>query len=60
MTSDEIEAYVRAAAAALELPITAEQMPGVLANFARLAAVAAPVNAFDLGPADEAAPVWRP
>lgn len=55
-----MQAYVVAAAAALELPIAPEHMPGVLLNFERLAAVAAVVNAFELGPADEPGPVWRP
>ena len=60
MTKDEIEAYIVAAAAALELPIAPEHMPGVLLNFARLAGVAAAVNGFELAPADEPGPVWRP
>ena len=37
-----------------------EHLPGVLENFERLAAIAAHINAFKLGPADEPAPVWRP
>ncbi len=60
MTKNEMQAYIVAAAAALELPIAPEHMPGVLANFERLAGVAAAVNAFELGPADEPGPVWRP
>lgn len=55
-----MQAYIVAAAAALELPIAPEHMPGVLLNFERLAGVAAAVNAFELGPADEPGPVWRP
>jgi hypothetical protein len=35
-------------------------MPGVLVNFERLAGIAAQVNAFQLAPEDEPAPVWRP
>ena len=60
MTKDEMSNYIVAAAAALELPIAPEHMPGVMANFERLAAIAAHVNAFDLAPEDEPAPVWRP
>jgi len=60
MNKDEMQAYIVAAAAALELPIAPEHMPGVLLNFERLAGVAAAVNAFELGPADEPGPVWRP
>ena len=60
MTKDEMQAYIVAAAAALELPIAPEHMPGVLVNFERLAGVAAAVNAFELGAADEPGPVWRP
>lgn len=60
MTEDEMRAYIIATATALELPIAPEHMPGVMLNFARLAAIAATVNAFELGPADEPAPVWRP
>lgn len=60
MTKDEMQAYIVAAAAALELPIAPEHMPGVLVNFERLAGVAAAVNAFELGSADESGPVWRP
>ena len=60
MTSDETEQYVKAAAAALELPIAPAHLPGVLLNFERLAAIAAAVNAFPLGPQDEPAPRWEP
>jgi len=60
MTNDEMQTYIVAAAAALELPIAPEHLPGVLLNFERLAGVAAAVNDFALGPADEPGPVWRP
>lgn len=60
MDGAQIKAYVEAAAAALELPIAPEHMPGVMVDFERLAVVAALVNEFVLGPADEAGPVWRP
>ena len=60
MTEDEMRAYIVATATALELPIAPEHMPGVMLNFERLAAIAATVNSFELRPADEPAPVWRP
>lgn len=60
MTQAEIEQYVKAAAAALELPIAPAHLPGVILNFERLAGIAAAVNAFALGPADEPAPRWEP
>ena len=60
MNEQQIKAYIESASAALGLTIAPEHMPGVVENFARLAAIAAQVNAFELGPEDEAAPVWRP
>lgn len=60
MTREEMQAYIAAAAGALELPIAAEHMAGVLVNFERLAGLAATVNEFDLGPEDQPGPVWRP
>ncbi len=60
MTQTEIEQYVKAAAAALELPLAPAHLPGVLVDFGRLAAIAAQVNAFDLGPEDEPGPRWEP
>ena len=60
MTSEQIEAYVMAAAAALELPVTPAQLPGVILNFERLAGIAALVNAFPLGPEHEPGPRWEP
>ena len=60
MTKDEMSSYIVATAAALELPIAPEHMPGVVVNFERLAGIAAQVNAFKLAPEDEPAPVWRP
>jgi hypothetical protein len=59
MTSEEIERYVAAAAAALGLAITPAQRPGVIANFERLAGVAAALETFPLAPDDEPGPVWR-
>lgn len=60
MTEDGMRAYIVASAKALDLPIAPAHMPGVMLNFERLAAIAATVNSFELGPADEPAPVWRP
>ena len=60
MNSDETERYVLAAAAALELPIAPAHLPGVILNFERLADIAAAVNEFALGPADEPGPRWEP
>ena len=54
------EAYVLAAAKALELPITPEHLPGVLANLQRIEAIVAPLESTVLTPEDEAAPVWMP
>ena len=54
------EAYVLAAAKALELPITPEHLPGVLANLQRIEAIAGPLESTVLAPEDEAAPVWMP
>ena len=60
MNSVQTEQYILAAAAALELPIAAAHLPGVILNFERLAAIAAAVNAIALGPADEPGPRWEP
>ena len=54
------EAYVVAAARALELPIAPEHLPGVVANLQRIAEIAGPLNATPLAAEDEAAPVWMP
>ena len=60
MNSDETERYILAAAAALELPIAPAHLPGVILNFERLAGIAAAVNDYALGPADEPGPRWEP
>ena len=60
MTPDQIEKYVDAASAALDVPVSAAHRPGVLENFARLAQLAALVNEFPLTPEDEPAPLWKP
>jgi hypothetical protein len=54
------EAYVVAAAKALDFAIAAEHLPGVVANLQRIEAIAQPLNAVALDPGDEAAPVWMP
>lgn len=55
------EDFVRRAAALQGIEITAEQMPGVIANLQRTAQLAAFVNGFPLDPVtDESGPVWRP
>jgi hypothetical protein len=60
MTADEIEIYVDAAAAALDLDIEPAHRRGVIENFTRLAQLAAVVNEFPLAPEDEPAPLWKP
>jgi hypothetical protein len=51
--------YVAAAAPLLNLPLTEEQLPGVILNLERIAAMAALVLEFPLGDASEPAPVFR-
>ena len=60
MTPAEIEAFVDAAAAALKLPIAAEQRAGVLRYFGLAASMADLVQGLTLTPADEAANVFTP
>jgi hypothetical protein len=60
MAPDIDEGYVRCAAAAIGLDISAERLDGVLDNLRRIAAISAPVLAVGLEPTDEMAPVWRP
>ena len=60
MDPQRIEAYVDAAAAALELPIAAAHRPGVLAYFALAAQLAEIVMAARLDRADEPAPAFVP
>jgi Protein of unknown function (DUF4089) len=55
MTPAQIEAYVDAAAQALDLPLAPEHRPGVLRYFALAAAFAAEVEAVPLTPHDEPA-----
>jgi len=54
------EAYVIAAAKALDLAITPGHLPGVVANLQRIEAIAESLDTVALAPEDEAAPVWMP
>jgi len=60
MDPERIEAYVDAAAAALELPLAPAHRPGVLAYFALAADLAESVGGAALDVGDEAAPVFTP
>jgi hypothetical protein len=60
MTPEEIERYVDAAAAALQLPLAPAHRPSVLHYFALAASMADLVNAQVLIPEDEPAPVFLP
>jgi hypothetical protein len=60
MTPLQIEAYVEAAAAALDLPLSAEHRPGVLQFFALAAGFAAQLQAVPLDAHDDPAPVFMP
>lgn len=60
MTDSEISAYVDAACRLQALTLTADERARVIANFARIALIAAPVLDLEL-PADiEQAPIFRP
>jgi hypothetical protein len=60
MDQDRIEAYVDAAAAALDLPLAPAHRLGVLAYFALAAGLAESVLAAPLGVTDDPAPVFTP
>jgi hypothetical protein len=60
MTPREIEAYVDAAAAALNLPLSPEHRPGVLHYFALAASMADLLAAHPLGVDDEPAEAFVP
>jgi hypothetical protein len=60
MTPARIEAYVDAAAAALDLPLRPEHRPGVLRYFALAADFAATIDAVPLDPHDESALAFAP
>jgi hypothetical protein len=54
----DAEGYARMAAALVGLPLAPAHLPGVTANLALAARMAALVGARRLGPADEPAPVF--
>ena len=56
----QIEAAVDAAAALLQLPLSAAHRPGVLRYFVLAAGMAQVVNAVPLGRDDESGAVFRP
>ena len=60
MTPAQIETYVDAAAAALQLPLAAEHRPGVLNYFALAASMAELVGAHPLGVTDDPAEAFVP
>ena len=60
MTPAQIEAYVDAAAAVLQLPLAAEHRPGVLNYFALAASMAALVGAHPLTITDDPAESFVP
>ena len=60
MTPAQIENYVDAAAAALQLPLAAEHRPGVLSYFALAASMAELVGAHPLGVTDDPAEAFVP
>ena len=60
LTPAQIEAYVDATAAALDLPLAPEHRPGVLQFFALAASMAALTEAVDLSPHDESAVHFSP
>jgi hypothetical protein len=60
MTPAQTEAYVDAAAAALDLPLSPQHRPGVLQFFALAAGFAAQLQAVPLDAHDDPAPVFVP
>lgn len=60
MTPVQIENYVAAAATALQLPLAAEHLPGVLNYFALAASMAELVGAHPLGVTDDPAEAFVP
>lgn len=60
MNENDIRAYVAAAARAQGMALDAAQFEQVVEVFARTAAIAAPLLAFDLSEDAEPAPVFRP
>lgn len=60
MSEQEMDAYMKNAAALLALPIPPECAPGVLANLMRMQAIAQSVLQFPLGEDVEPAPRFEP
>lgn len=60
MTPAQIEAYVDAAAAVLDLPLSPQHRPGVLQFFALAAGFAEQLQAVPLEAHDDPAPVFVP
>ena len=54
----DAEAYARAAAAAIRLPLDPRHLPGVAMNLALAARMAAVIEGVRLSPAEEMAPVF--
>jgi hypothetical protein len=54
----DAEAYAKAAAAAVGLPLDPRHLPGVVANIRLAARMAALVEGMPVSPTDEAAPVF--
>jgi hypothetical protein len=57
-TEFDAEAYAKAAAAALGLPLDPAHLPGIVMNLRLAARMAALVESLPLTPVDEAAPVF--
>jgi len=56
----DADSFVTQAAAALDLPLSAEHRPGVVHNLAHISAIALLVMEFPLPEKTEPAPVFRP
>lgn len=59
-TNQNLAAYVQGSAQLLELNIDPQYLPGVVDNFATIAAIATQVIEFNLPEKIEAAPVFKP
>jgi hypothetical protein len=60
MNEQEVAAYVDAACVAHGIVLAPDERERVIVQFARTAALAAPLLAFELAPDVEMAPVFRP
>ena len=60
MTNRQLAAYVDAACAAHGITLAADERERVVAQYARLAAIAAPLVDLPLAPDVEPAPIFRP